>query len=174
MEEENVCSSLPDVKDSVLQQPQQDAWTSTEHQGINGEQQATVWDETDIQMNQAHETDQPSPPTKAGGDSSEEAEQWERVIWPVRPMSCTSPLISFATVQWDMPDPAPETPSLMTDSSVANQVISVDTTSPSLHQPQDTDTEFLTQEVTEEEDGSDLQPLKSNLEGTGSSFEVCT
>lgn len=173
-----MCFSLPDTEDSVLQQPQQDSWTSKDHQCINGEQQAIVWGDTEIQMNQAYGTDQISPPAKAGQVSPEEAKQWEQIIWPVCPMTCTSPPIAFATVQWDMPDSTPEMSSVMTDSSVANEldsglVTSVDATSSSLHQSQDVDAELFTQEVGEEEEEFDLQLLNLNLEGTGSDFTPC-
>ncbi|XP_051268436.1 PH and SEC7 domain-containing protein 3 isoform X1 [Dicentrarchus labrax] len=175
MEEEDVCSSLPDITESVPQQPQQDSWSPIDHLHINGEQQAIVWGETEVQMNQADGTDQLSLSPKAGRDTSEEAEQWEQIIWPVHPMTCTSPLLSFATVQWDMPDP---TSPLMTDSSLANELDSgsvtrVGTTSPSLHQSQDVNAELFTPEAIEQEDGFDLQLLNSNLEWTGSGSEAC-
>nr|XP_046230849.1 PH and SEC7 domain-containing protein 4 isoform X2 [Scatophagus argus] len=179
MEEENVFSSLPDVPDSVLQQPQQDPLISLDHQYVNGEQQTNVWGESEVQINQVHGTDELSLSSKAGQDTTEEAEQWEQVIWSVRPLSCASPPLSFATVQWDMPDPATETPSLITDSSVANEldsdgVMTVDTISSSpLHQSQDINAELFTQEVWEEEDRFHSQPLNSNLEGTGNDSEPC-
>lgn len=179
MEEENVCSSLPDFSDSVLQSPQQDSWTSIDHQYINGEQQAVVWGEMEVQINQAHGTDQLSLSPKAERETPEEAEQWEQIIWPVRPMTCTSAPLSCATVQWDMPDPSEETPSLMTDSSLANEldsggVTSLGTTSPSLHRVQDVDAELFAREDGEEVDGFDSRLLNSDLERTGNGSEVCT
>lgn len=178
MEEENVCTSLPDITDSVLQQPLQDSWTPLEHQYINGEQQAIVWGETEVQINQAHETDQLSLSPKAGRETPEEAEQWEQIIWPVHPMTCTSPPLSFATVQWDMPDLSAETFPLMTDSSLANELnsrggTSLGTTSSSLHGHQEVNEELLTQEDGEEEDEFDSGLLNSDLEWTGSTFKVC-
>ncbi|KAM9338437.1 uncharacterized protein ABDE67_018000 [Symphorus nematophorus] len=176
MEEEIVCSSLLDLTDSVLEQPQQDSWTSIEHQYINGEQETVVWGKTEAQ---AHGTDQLSLSSNPGRDTPEEAEQWEQIIWPVRPMTCVSPRLSFATVQWDMPDPtAEETSSLMTDSCLANElecdgVTSVGTTSPSLCQSQDIDAELFTQEVGEEEAGFDSLLLNADLERTGSISEPC-
>ncbi|XP_070780386.1 PH and SEC7 domain-containing protein 4 [Enoplosus armatus] len=167
MEEENVCSSPPDITDSVLQQSQQELWTSIDHQYINGEQQAIMWGETEVQIDQAHGTNQLS--------LSEEAEQWEQIIWPV---TCSSAQLSFATVQWDMPDPSAGMPSLTTGSSLANEldsdgVTSLATTSPSLHQPQVVTAELFAQEVREEEDGFDSRLLRSNLEWTGSSCQPC-
>ncbi|TKS84426.1 PH and SEC7 domain-containing protein 3 [Collichthys lucidus] len=177
MEEENVCTPLPDITDSVLQQPLQDSWTPLEHQYINGEQQAIVWGETEVQINQAHETDQLSLSPKAGRETPEEAEQWEQIIWPVHPMTCTSPRLSFATVQWDMPDLSAETFPLMTDSSLAELNsrggTSLGTTSPSLHGRQEVNEELLTQEDGEEEDGFDSGLLNSDLEWTGSTFKPC-
>lgn len=179
MEEENEHSSLLDITDSVLQQPQQDSWTSIDHQYINGEQQANVWGETEVQINQAHETGQLDVPPTEGRDTPEEAEQWEQIIWPVCPMTCTSPPLSFATVQWDMPDLTAETSSLMTDSCAANEpdsggVTRVDTTSPSLHLFQDVNAELFTQEVREEDDAIDSLLLNSNLQRTGNDSGVCT
>lgn len=174
MEEENVCSPLPDITDSVLQQPQQDSWTSIDHQYFNGKQQAIVWGEMEVQIDQAHGTDQHNVSPKAGRESPEEAEQWEQIIWP---MPCTGAPLSFATVQWDMPDHSAETPSLSTDSNLANELDSggsLVTTSRSLHQSQDINAELFTQELRGEEDGFDSQPLTSNVEWTGSASEVCT
>lgn len=167
MEEESLCSSLPDITDSVLQPPQQDSWISIDHQYINGEQQAIVWGETEVQINQAHGTDQLP--------FSEEPELWEQIIWPV---TCTSPHLSFATVQWDMPDPSAGTSALMTDSGLANKldsgsVTSLDATSESLHQSQVVNAELFTLEDREEEDGFHSQCLSSNLEWTGSCSEPC-
>ncbi|GLD55368.1 PH and SEC7 domain-containing protein 3 [Lates japonicus] len=178
MEEEILCSSLPDSKGSVLQQPQQEPWTSIDHQCINGEQEAIVWGETEVQINQAHGTDQLNLSLKAGQETSEEVEQWEQIIWPVRPMTCTSPPISFATVQWDMPGPFTEMPSLVTDRSLANEldsggVTSLDTTSLSLHQSDDDNAEPVIQGENEEEDGFDSRLLNSNLEWTGNGSEPC-
>ncbi|XP_022625722.1 PH and SEC7 domain-containing protein 4-like [Seriola dumerili] len=179
MEEESLCSSLPDHTDSVLQEPQQDSWTSTEHQYINGEQEAIVWGMTEVQINQAHGTDQLNLTPKAAQETPEEAEQWEQIIWPVRSMSCTSPRLSFATVQWDIPGPFTETPSLMTDGSLANELnyggmTSLDTTSLSLHQSDDdNEPEPLMQGEREELDGFDSQLPNSNVEWTGNSSEPC-
>lgn len=174
-----MCSSLPDSKGSVLQQPQEEPWTSIDHQCINGEQEVIVWGETEVQINQAHGTDQLNLSLKAGQETSEEVEQWEQIIWPVRPMTCTSPPISFATVQWDMPGTFTEMPSLMTDRSLANEldsggVTSLDTTSLSLHQSDDDNAEPVVQGENEEEDGFDSRLLNLNLEWTGNGFEVCS
>lgn len=174
-----MCCSLPDVTDSVLQQPQQDSWTSVDGQYINGEQEAIVWDKTVIQINQSHGTDQLNLSPKAGRDSPEEAEQWEQIIWPVRPMCCTSPPLSFATVQWDMPGPSEETPSLMTDSCLANELESVgveglDVTSLSLRPSEDVNAELLMLEEREEQYAFNSQSLNSHVEWTGNGSEVCT
>ncbi|XP_070706095.1 PH and SEC7 domain-containing protein 4-like [Pempheris klunzingeri] len=176
MEEENVCSSLADVTDSVLQQPQQDSWTTVDHQYINGDQQAIVWGETEVQIHQAHATDQLNVSPKTRREAPEEAEQWEQIMWPMHPMACTSAPLSFATVQWDMLDPSAETPSLLTDSSLANELgsdDSLDATSPVTPQSQDGEAEPFTQELREEEDEFDSQLLNFDLELTGSSSEPC-
>ncbi|XP_037608800.1 PH and SEC7 domain-containing protein 3 [Sebastes umbrosus] len=169
MEEENVCCSLPDVP--VLQQPQQESWASIDHQYTNGEPETIVWGDTEVQINPEHGTDQLSP--KAGRKTPEELEPWEQEIWP---MTCTSAPLSFATVQWDMPDPSAEKPSMMTDISSANElksggVTSLDTTSPSLHQ--DINAELFKPEGRGEEDEFDSQLLNSNLQWIGSGSEPC-
>lgn len=178
MEEENLCCSLPHIIDSALQQSQQDSGTSVNHQYINGEQEAIVWGETEMQINQSHGTDQLNLSQKAGRESPEEAEQWEQIIYPVRPMSCTSAPLSFATVQWDMPGSSEQMPSLVTDSSLANEldsggVTSLPSTSPSLHESEDFDAELFMPEEREEQDGFDQQFLDSDVEWTGNGFEVC-
>ncbi|KAI3361802.1 hypothetical protein L3Q82_002144 [Scortum barcoo] len=176
MEEENVCSSPPHCSDSSLQPPQQGSLTSIDHRYVNGEQQVIVWDEMEVQTNQAQGADQPSVSLKAGRDTPEEAEQWEPIIWQVCPMtSVTSASLSCATVQWDMPDLSTETPSLMTDSGLANEpdsdgVPSPGTTSPSLCR--DINAELFSREDGEEEDGFDSQLLDLNLEWTGNGFEL--
>ncbi|XP_032395481.1 PH and SEC7 domain-containing protein 4 [Etheostoma spectabile] len=177
MEEENLCTSLPDVIDPVLQQPQQDSWTSINHEYINGEQESIELGVTELQINQEHDTDHLNPSPKTGRETPEEAEQWEQVIWPVGPMTCTSPKLSFATVQWDMPDPSTETLSVMTDSSSTSEadsaaVTSLDTTSPPLHQFQDINAVVYMREGKGEEDGFDSWLLNS-LEWTGTSSEPC-
>ncbi|XP_071321871.1 PH and SEC7 domain-containing protein 3 isoform X2 [Trachinotus anak] len=93
-------------------------------------------------------------------------------------MTCTSPRLSFATVQWDMPDPFTEMPSLVTDRSLANElnyggVTRLDTTSLSLHQSEDDNAEPPIPGEREEEDGFDSQLLNSNIEWTGNSSEPC-
>lgn len=178
MEEESDCSTLLALTDSVLQQPQQDSWTSLEHQHISGKQAADTWAETGVEINQVHGMGQLGESLREGRDFPEEAEPWEQIIWPVRPLSCTSPPLSFATVQWDVPVPTAEAPSLVTDSTVANEldfgdVMYVDTTSFSLHQFQGIDDKLLTPEGTAEEDWVDSQLLNSVLQETESDSEVC-
>lgn len=150
MEEENLGPSLPDNTDS-----QQDSWTSIDCQYINGDQEASVCGDAEVQMNEA------------------EAEQWEPVTWSLCPMSCTSPPLSFATVQWDMPDSGEETPLFMTDSSSTNELNSGDVTileatSPSFRLPQGINTE----EDREEQEPDSLF-LKSEPEETDENSEVC-
>ncbi|XP_028274234.1 PH and SEC7 domain-containing protein 4 [Parambassis ranga] len=150
MEEENLCPSLPDNTDS-----QQDSQTSIDCHYINGDHEAAVLDDTEVQMNEA------------------EAEQWGQVAWSLCPMSCTSPPLSFATVQWDMPDSGEETPPFMTDSSSTNELNSGDVTileatSPSFR---------LLQGVNTEEDREEHEPdslfLKSEPAETDENSEPC-
>lgn len=173
-----MCSSLLDATDSVFPPPQPDSWTSIDHQYVNGEKQANMWGETEVQINQTQDAVQLSESPKEGPDSPEEAEQWEQIIWPVRPMSCISPPLSFATVQWDMPDLTAEASSLRTDNGAANEldsgaVTSADSTSPSLYQFHDVSAELFTEEIREEEGGIDLQLVSSDSQKTGNNFEVC-
>ena len=175
MEEEIICSSLLHSTDSVLQQPQQDSWTSAEHQYTSGEQEVTVLDEieTDGEIFEADGTDDFILSPTTGRETPDEAEQWDHIICPVRP----SASLSFATVQWDMPDPFTEKPSLETDSSLANEldsssVTSLGTTSPSLHRSEDDIAAFLIAEEREEQERLDSQLL--SVEWSGNSFEVCT
>lgn len=144
MEEENICSSLPDVTAAVFQT---DSSPSFDHQWVNGGKQEAVGDVTEV-----CDTDL-SP--KADRDSPE---PWEQIICT---MACTSPLLSFATVQWDMPDAPTETPSAVTHSSLANELdcgdaMSGGTTSPSLQPPEDVEDELFRREVTEAEEKFEL------------------
>nr|XP_019962805.1 PREDICTED: PH and SEC7 domain-containing protein 3-like [Paralichthys olivaceus]XP_019962806.1 PREDICTED: PH and SEC7 domain-containing protein 3-like [Paralichthys olivaceus]XP_019962807.1 PREDICTED: PH and SEC7 domain-containing protein 3-like [Paralichthys olivaceus] len=173
MEEEIICSSLLHSTDSVLQQPQQDSWTSAGHH-YSEEQEITVLDETetDGEIIQAHGTDELALSPKTGRETPEEAEHWEHIICPVRP---SAPL-SFATVQWDMPDPFTEKPLLVTDSGLANELdssgmTSLGTTSPSLQQSEDDIAELFITAEREEQDWFDSQLLSS--EWTGNSSEPC-
>ncbi|XP_034458070.1 PH and SEC7 domain-containing protein 4 [Hippoglossus hippoglossus] len=174
MEEEIICSSLLHSTDSVLQQPQQDSWTSAELQYISGEQEVTVLDETETEgeIFEAHGTDELTFSPTTGRETPDEPEQWDHIICPVRP----STSLSFATVQWDMPDPFTEKPSLVTDSSLANEldsssVTSLGTTSPSLHQSEDDISCVLITEEREEQDRLNSQLL--SVEWSGNSFEPC-
>ncbi|XP_072227582.1 uncharacterized protein [Leuresthes tenuis] len=173
MEEESLCSSFPDITETV---PQQDSHISVDQQCINEEQEAIVWGDTEVQCNRTHEADQVALSPKAKRKSFMEAEEWEQIIWPIRPI--TSPLFSPATVQWDMPDPSEETPQLMTDSSLANEqdswgVASLENTSPSNHRLQDVSDELYRQEDDEEQDVFDSRLLNSDSEWSGNNPEPC-
>ncbi|KAK5879041.1 hypothetical protein CesoFtcFv8_024388 [Champsocephalus esox] len=175
MEEENVCSSLPDVPDSVFQEPREDSWTSIDHRHVNGEQESAECGVAEAEINGK---DQLNLSPTAGGEASEEAEEWEQIQWSMQPMPCSSPPLSFCTVQWDMPDLSAEGPSLMTDSSSANEpdsgaVTSGDTTSPALHPSEGVHAELLTQGDRREGDGFNTRLLNSNLEWTGNISEPC-
>lgn len=101
-------------------------------------------------------------PADAEREPTEDTEEWEQIIWPLRPMTCTSPPLSSATVQWDVPDPATEMSFFVTDADMDDEVSS-GSSSPSL--PQD-------QEESEEDWRINLQLLNSVLERTGSDSEV--
>lgn len=97
---------------------------------------------------------------QAERESTEDTEEWEQIIWPLRPMTCTSPPLSSATVQWDVPDPATEMSFFVTDADTDDEV-SGGSGSP----PQD-------QEESEEDWRIGLQLLNSVLQSTGSDSEV--
>lgn len=146
-----------------------DSWTSIDARCLNGEQQAIVWDETEVQMSQSQGSDQLGATLE---DNPEDIEQWEQITWPamVRPMTCASPPLSFATVQWDAADPGPDFCELETDGGLATELDPY-ATPLSLHQAEDV---CAVQEIKEEEDGFDIKPLKVSQERTGSSPEVRT
>lgn len=95
-------------------------------------------------------------------DAAEETEEWEQIIWPLPPLTCTSPLLSFATVQWDVPDPTAEMSFVVADGNTDGEV-SGGSSSPELPRDQG-----------EREDGwsIDQQLLNSILLSTGSDSEV--
>lgn len=181
MEEESACASLLALTDSVLQLAQQDSWTPLELQHATGSQPADMWAETQAAMEQVHEMCQRGESQAEARDSPEEAEQWEQIIWPVRPLSCTSPPLSFATVEWDVPVPH------VTGCGVANQLDAggashVDTTSLSLHHFQDVHDELLAAEgrAEDEDEGEEEEEkiwinsplLDSVLKETGNDRKV--
>ncbi|KAM4527764.1 uncharacterized protein PAE49_024471 isoform 1-T3 [Odontesthes bonariensis] len=173
MEEESLCTSFPDITETV---PQQDSQTSADQQSINEDQEAIVWGDTEVQSNRTHEADQVGLSPKAKRKSFMEAEEWEQIIWPIRPI--TSPLFSPATVQWDMPDPSEETPQIVTDSGLANEldswgVASLYGASPSIHRLQDVPDELFRQEDAEEQDVFDSRLLNSDTEWTENNPEPC-
>ena len=177
MEEENSCAPLPEDVESVLQQPYQDSSPSSDHQCINGEQETIMEDETEMQIHQTQQADQVCPSLNTDCVTPEETEQWEQNVWEMRPISCSSPPFSFATVEWDMPDPSAETPQLMTDSISANEphsggVTTAGSVSPSLHRPPDINAELFKQDDKEEHDGLDSWLFLSDSEWTGGDSEV--
>lgn len=101
-------------------------------------------------------------PADVEREPTEDTEEWEQIIWPLRPMTCTSPPLSSGMVQWDVPDPATEMSFFVTDADMDDEV-SGGSSSPEL--PQD-------QEESEEDWRIDLQLLNSVLQRTGSDSEV--
>ncbi|XP_061590095.1 PH and SEC7 domain-containing protein 4 [Cololabis saira] len=175
MERENVCTPEPDDEESLLHQPCQD---SSDHKWISGEQESNMLDETEMQIDQTQQADQDCSSSNTDFMMPEGAEEWAQSVWEMRPVSCTSPPFSFATVEWDMPDPSAETPQLMTDSSLANELhsgggMTVRSASPSLHRPQDINAELFTQDDEEEHDAFDSWLLISDAEWTAGYAEPC-
>ncbi|XP_023839795.1 PH and SEC7 domain-containing protein 4-like [Salvelinus sp. IW2-2015] len=117
MEEAMVCSPLPDLKE-----PDSQTWTSMELLPPSRPlEEAIRWGEMEKQVNEAdREKEDNSPET--GRISEEPEEHWDSMTLPVYPMTCPSVLLSFATVQWDMPDLSPDTPFPMTDNSLADEL----------------------------------------------------
>lgn len=174
-----MCSSLLALTDSVLQQAQQDSWNLLEIQHAGGNEPADVWAETQAAMDQVREMCQRGESETEARDSPEDTEQWEQIIWPVRSLSCASPPLSFATVEWDVPGPH------VTDCGGANQLddggtMYVDTASLSLHHFQDVDDELLASEGRAEEEDEEEEEknwinsplLDSVLKETGNDLEV--
>lgn len=133
MEHEILPSSSQENADSLLRELRRDSWASANEQYADTDREDT-----------------------------EESEEWEQIIWPLRPMTCTSPPLSFATVQWDMPDPTTEMSFVVTDGNMDDEV-SAGSSSPEL--PQD-------REEREEGWRIDLQLLHSVVQRTGSDSEV--
>uniref|UniRef100_A0AAQ4R507 Pleckstrin and Sec7 domain containing 4 n=1 Tax=Gasterosteus aculeatus aculeatus TaxID=481459 RepID=A0AAQ4R507_GASAC len=79
MEEENLCSSPPDVTVTAVQLPQQALWTSIDHRRTNGGEEAIVCGAIEVQIDWAHEADQlsleagPGTPEEPGPGTAEEA-----------------------------------------------------------------------------------------------------
>lgn len=101
--------------------------------------------------------DQPADAEREPTDT----EEWEQIIWPLRPITCTSPPLSSATVQWDVPHPATEMSFFVTDADTDDEVSGGSSPAP----PQD-------QEESEEDWRIELQLLNSVLQRTGSDSEV--
>lgn len=167
MEEEKLCTSLPDVVEA--EQPHDSQTLMVE--GINGEQEDLLFgDEAEITKTLEEDA--------ASHGSPEEAEQFEETLWTLQPVTCSHSSLSFATVGWDMPDSSAETASFATDSSLANELYSEDVTSPSgasfppHNQPQDVTVNPYKQEDKEEQEEVDTQPLNSAPESAGNDFKV--
>lgn len=92
----------------------------------------------------------------------EEAEEWEQIMWLLHPLPCASPPLSFATVQWDVPDPAAEMSFIVTDGNMEDEV-GAGSRSPPL--PDD-------QEERDDDWRLDLLFLHPVLQRTGSDSEV--
>ncbi|XP_056146707.1 uncharacterized protein LOC130121815 isoform X2 [Lampris incognitus] len=123
MEEANLCSLLSNTGDSDNSQSQSESWTSTEHPDLNGQQEAIAWEEVEIQMTQMQLREQPNLTLKEGQQSPEEAEnQWGAIVWPVCTIARPAASLSIAKVQWDMPDPALDMSSSITDKSLADDL----------------------------------------------------
>lgn len=170
MEEEISHSSTPDCVEAVLPQPEQESRTSPDQQSSNGANEVMVWGETEVQMRSTEEPNVFSFSPKAD-NMSEEAEECEETTWSPHP--CTSPPISVATVQWDVHNSCTETPLLMTDSSLANELDfrSLIRTSPLFHRLQEADIELLVQGDKEEQDDTEL--LSSTVARSGNDSQVC-
>ncbi|MEQ2180345.1 hypothetical protein GOODEAATRI_000389 [Goodea atripinnis] len=166
MEEESLCTSLPDVVEAELPQDSQ----TLADQSINGEQEDLVFVE-EAEINQTEEENTAS-------HKSVEVEQFEETLWSLQPFTCMRSSLSFATVGWDIPNSSVVTASFMTDSSLANELYSEGVTSLSStsfshhHQPQDVTVVPFKQEDKEEQDEVDTQPLNSAAESAGNDSKM--
>uniref|UniRef100_A0A6Q2ZL23 PH and SEC7 domain-containing protein 4-like n=1 Tax=Esox lucius TaxID=8010 RepID=A0A6Q2ZL23_ESOLU len=112
MEEARVYSSLPDCQ----------TWSSTERLPLSSPLEETVeWGVMEELVNKAdrEEVDNSHP---TGRTSEGPEEHWDPMTAPVFSMTCSGVPLNFATVQWDVPDPSPETPSPITDNSSADEL----------------------------------------------------
>lgn len=166
-----MCSSMPDCVETVLPQPEQESGTSADQRSIDGEKDVVVWGETEVQISLTEKPNDFSFSPVVDG-KAEEGEPCEET-WSPHPITCSSPPISVATVQWDMPGSCTETPSLMTDSSLASELdfMSLISTSPSLQQRQAVDIELFEQGDKEEQD--DTWFLDSTVACSGNDTQVC-
>ncbi|XP_054612875.1 PH and SEC7 domain-containing protein 1 [Dunckerocampus dactyliophorus] len=96
----------------------------------------------------------------------ERVDEWEQTIWPTRPLHYAAAALSFATVQWEIPDAAAETRSLTTDGNVTSALDSVTSCLP-LRNAHDDEEEV---ERREKQNGFDSSV---NSKCTGSSFKPC-
>ncbi|XP_038137968.1 PH and SEC7 domain-containing protein 4 isoform X1 [Cyprinodon tularosa] len=168
MEEEKLCTSMPDVEEAEIPQDLQ----ASSGQSINGEQGDLVFgDEVEKELTYEEEA--------ASDGSPKDAEQFEETIWSPQPIACSHLSLTFASVGWEMPDSSAENASFMTDSSLANELYSEGMTSirsTSLsphHHPQDVTAEPFKEEDKEEQDEVNTQPLNPAEESTGSESKPC-
>ncbi|XP_037340912.2 PH and SEC7 domain-containing protein 4 isoform X2 [Pungitius pungitius] len=117
----------------------------------------------------------PETQEEAGPETQEEAAQWGQTVWQ---LTCTGAPLSFATVQWDVPDPPAATSLHVTDMGSANEptpggVTSLDGTSPSLHRSQGVNADLFIRQGRGEDGGFDYLALNSNPELRGNASEPC-
>lgn len=161
-----MCSSLPETTTSVLCEPFQESWTSTDLQYLNGKPDACA---QELLINQEQEPEQLIV-THKGRETTDGTDTWEQIIWPVH----TQTPLSFATVQWDLLNPS-STP-LVTDSMLANQTDSgpltqTDITSFPIHS-EDVNTKLFKEAEKEEQDEFDSWLLLcSESEWTGNNLK---
>ncbi|CAN9504502.1 unnamed protein product [Ophioblennius macclurei] len=149
MEEDN-----PDIADAILQQPPQESRTSINL--LNGQlEDEAEEEEEEAAAASADGTDESSSRCSS---LSSEADLWERLIWSARPLSCASPRLSFATVQWDVPAVAGDERGDATDPE---------------DQPRDVPGEPLKREERAPHAGFDSQPPNSDVHRTGNYAEPC-
>lgn len=116
MEEEDLCSSLPEATNSVVCAPRHSSRTSAGHQYLNGGPDEGG---EGLLMNQEQDSERIFHTEHNG--TSEEADTWEQILWPC----CNTAALSLASVDWDVPRSASGTPPLVTASVGANQTDSL-------------------------------------------------
>ncbi|XP_072309194.1 uncharacterized protein [Eucyclogobius newberryi] len=172
MEEDDLCSSLPEAANSVLFAPCQEPRTSSEHQYLNGQPDAVANERAELFVTQEEEPPRVYFCTDDKGTAAQ-TETWEQIIWSV----CNTPL-SLSTVEWEMPRPSSGTPPLVTDNAVANRLDSDSLTqalnaSFPIHAESDNSDLFKEAETEEQDEFDSWLLLCSESEWMGPSLKPC-
>ncbi|KAM8871412.1 PH and SEC7 domain-containing protein 2 isoform 1-T2 [Synchiropus picturatus] len=147
MEDERSVSPQLDSSDSSKPRP---SGCPAEH--INGHYE-DVRSETAVRFHQELATEQTN-----GEEQGHNADQWEEISWSAQPLTGSAASMSFATVQWDLPQSAP---------------VTEEGTSVGFQKPQDFLSQLLTHTGNEEDEFDVWMFSKTTLEMNGSHIKPC-